>query len=986
MNKRLVLAALMLASAMRCIPAYAGTDTLDTCRLHTLADSIDLYLSPLADVRTGITALSFHLGKGKKLSISFSRELGEHPLRQADIERIYGMAARLLPSPYNRYDIEIYSGDTKIEDLANRYFSGLRYPYGKRKKGNATAHVEELTRPFSPSEGLEGRHIALWQSHGYYYNEKENRWKWQRAPFFTTIEDMLTYSYAVDYLAPMLENAGARVYMPRERDAMKREIIIDYGSRGYSETSGGRHGDLQWQDAPGTGFAYSADTCITEGNPFTAGNARMIAAVRNFPATAQYFPDFPETGEYAVYISYKSLPESPSSVLYTVRHAGGESVFSVNQKMGGGTWIYLGTFTFSYGYSGQGVIVQNIPRKGKKMEKGAIVTTDAVRFGGGMGNISRGQAGTSGFPRFAEAARYWLQWAGFPEKVYTPEQGTDDYKDDYQSRGLWVNSLRDDFGIPADIAVALHTDAGIAGGDSTTGTLAIYTKVSDNKDIMADGTSRLASRELADIIQTTVVNDIRSCYDHAWNRRGLWDRPYTEARYPDVPAVLIEMLSHQNINDMRLALDPHFRFILARGIYKGILRFLSFRDGIDCSVQPLPPRLISAIADKSDSTVRLSWRETIDRSEPTAAADSYIVYTMSEIPGESTGAFDNGIIVNDTVCSMKIEAGRIYSYRVAAVNAGGISFPSGTLSAGLGCTEKEILIINAFDKTSAPTDYGLSIPGAEGFSAGGGIPYMCDYSYTGDQYCFDRSKVWVHDDRPGFGASYINYAPERLAGNSFDYPSVHGAPLAEMGITFSSAVPEALDSGLNDISSYDAVDIIYGREDAGAITESMMDVLGKYRSTGGKILMSGSNIGRDIFDGICRRPVQDIPGPGTVPDSSGSDKRRQDFIRYLFGVEWSNSDASPDGMAYLESDRDTVIMFHTRPNSDVYNAAPVDAYLPVTENTVPLLRYTDGNTVAATIYSEGDYRGIIMGFPIETIASRRQIGYLLREAMSWLFE
>ncbi len=47
----------------------------------------------------------------------------------------------------------------------------------------------------------------------------------------------------------------------------------------------------------------------------------------------------------------------------------------------------------------------------------------------------------SGLPRYLEGARYWLQWAGMPEYIYSPYHGEDDYKDDYTSRGNWVNYL-----------------------------------------------------------------------------------------------------------------------------------------------------------------------------------------------------------------------------------------------------------------------------------------------------------------------------------------------------------------------------------------------------------------------------------------------------------------------------------------------------------------------------------------------------------------
>lgn len=114
--------------------------------------------------------------------------------------------------------------------------------------------------------------------------------------------------------------------------------------------------------------------------------------------------------------------------------------------MGGGTWIYLGHFDFAKGENAH-VELSNLSRK-----NGKTVTADAVKIGGGYGNIARrvddshidenpGNSSinysytTSGYPRFTEAARYWLQWAGFPEKVYSPSQGKNDYTDDYKCRG-----------------------------------------------------------------------------------------------------------------------------------------------------------------------------------------------------------------------------------------------------------------------------------------------------------------------------------------------------------------------------------------------------------------------------------------------------------------------------------------------------------------------------------------------------------------------
>ena len=38
----------------------------------------------------------------------------------------------------------------------------------------------------------------------------------------------------------------------------------------------------------------------------------------------------------------------------------------------------------------------------------------------------------SGYPRFCEAARYWMQWAGIPDSVYSDSHGKNDYTDDYK--------------------------------------------------------------------------------------------------------------------------------------------------------------------------------------------------------------------------------------------------------------------------------------------------------------------------------------------------------------------------------------------------------------------------------------------------------------------------------------------------------------------------------------------------------------------------
>ena len=72
--------------------------------------------------------------------------------------------------------------------------------------------VRNVSRPNTITHGLYNRHIALWASHGRFYNAKTGAWEWQRPNLFGTNEDLFTQTIVVPYLIPMLQNAGAVVH------------------------------------------------------------------------------------------------------------------------------------------------------------------------------------------------------------------------------------------------------------------------------------------------------------------------------------------------------------------------------------------------------------------------------------------------------------------------------------------------------------------------------------------------------------------------------------------------------------------------------------------------------------------------------------------------------------------------------------------------------------------------------------------------------
>ena len=79
----------------------------------------------------------------------------------------------------------------------------------------------------------------------------------------------------------------------------------------------------------------------------------------------------------------------------------------------------------------------------------------------------------------------------------------------------------------------------------------------------------------------------------------------------------IELMSHQNFEDMKYGLDPAFRFDVSRAVYKGILRFLSRRYNTPYVVQPLPVGHFS-IKAQGGGRYNLSWRQTTDPLQKTA--------------------------------------------------------------------------------------------------------------------------------------------------------------------------------------------------------------------------------------------------------------------------------------------------------------------------------------------------------------------------------
>ena len=900
----------------------------------------------------------------KKVTLFANEALEDIPFREYNVSELYASIAPLFP---NASKIVILTRDTDIESLIPEYDRKGR-PNKKRLysiKESKYPLTRSLSTPHEIKNGLQNRHIALWQSHGLYYAQTAHRWEWQRARMFGTVEDLFTQSFVLPYLTPMLENAGATILIPRERDPQIHEIIIDNDRSTPGSEYKELDGEKAWSDGEKAGFGHIQATYTNGENPFTQGTYRQTVTQRKGKESLiEWIPEIPESGNYAVYASYQSFPNSTEQALYTIHHAGGETTIAVNQTMGGGTWIYLGNFKFTaHEQAHERIVLTNQSNK-----SGKIITADAIKIGGGMGNIARSplespypiEAETSGYPRFTEAARYWLQWAGIPDSIYSKSAFRNDYQDDIYARPRWVNYLKEQTHIPIDMAFAFHSDAGTTPDDSIIGTLGIYMSKS-NDGIYTNRKSREIARDLTDMIQTQILSDVRKVYNPQWSRRGMWNQSYIEARIPDVPTMLLELLSHQNFADMRYGLDPRFRFLICRAIYKGMLRYICFQNKQEPIVQPLPPdRLYTELVETNK--VRIGWKAVQDTLEESASPTAYILYSRKD-----SGGFDNGTLVKGEEIILPIETGIIHSYKVAAVNKGGISFPSEIVSvyrSPKGEKEKTVLIVNGFDRISGPASFESAADSLAGFlyAVDRGVPYLNDIAFIGDQFEFRRSATWNSNDNNGHGDSYNNYAGQVIAGNTFDYPFIHGQAMAETGYSFVSCSHKSLAEGVVKPDTYPIIDLILGKQRQPVITPVLQDTLRSYLAQGGNLLVSGTNLFSDSWGNAQDRTFVEEVLKGKLASRNASKE----------GIV--NSCASPYG--YING-RYT---FRTRPNPICYSIESVDGVLPADKLAHTILRYPENNIGAGIVY-EGKYRTCSLGFPFEALQTPSERNRLMESIL-----
>jgi hypothetical protein len=439
--------------------------------------------------------------------------------------------------------------------------------------------------------------------------------------------------------------------------------------------------------------------------------------------------------------------------------------------------------------------------------------------------------------------------------------------------------------------------------------------------------------------------------------------------------MLLELLSHQNLADQRFGFDPRFRFHVSRAVYKGILRYLANTSGTGYVVHPLPVSNL-ALAPLGGKSVRLSWEPVTDRLESTAVPSSYRVYMRT-----GSGGFDNGTPVAGTTFDIDLPSyDEIYSFRVTAVNDGGESFPSETVSVGLKPeSEDMVLIVNAFDRISGPAWFDRDGMAGVAWWDDRGVADHYNFSGVGDQYDFERRSPWTDDDNAGWGSSYSDSEGRIIAGNTFDFPYTHGLSVMAAGRSFVSVSDEVFNSDNFDLKPWCAVDLLFGEEKSTPsvsnpeekefqiYTQPFLRSLERMKEASMPVFMSGAYAGSELL------MMADSSITATVMSTLHFKPRTGHAVRS--GELYSTDIARPHFTGNFS--------FNTGSADEIYAAEAPDAIEPADKASSTAFRYSENNTSAAVMHM-GEVRSFVMGFPFETIMSQEERDSLMKQVLNFL--
>jgi len=293
-------------------------------------------------------------------------------------------------------------------------------------------------------------------------------------------------------------------------------------------------------------------------------------------------------------------------------------------------------------------------------------------------------------------------------------------------------------------------------------------------------------------------------------------------------------------------------------------------------------------------------------------------------------------------------------------------------------------VVNAFDRLSAPAWFeGGEISGFADF-IDAGVADRLSIGYTGRQTDLVTASPFRTNDAPGHGASQAAWEARPIAGNTFDYPALHGRSIRAAGRSFCSCSGAALAAGQVDIRTFGLVDLILGEQKrtpwptaAGdslrgprydAFSPGLCAAIDTLLARRGGLLLYGAYIGSD-------------PCAGKAPEAPAVQ-----FIEKKLHYRWSAGHASSDGRLFSADERfwpkGSPFRFNTLPDERIYAVEAPDAIEPVNGSRT-ILRYVE-NQFSAAIAWKKEHAVAALAFPFEAVIDDGERDQLMSALLRFL--
>lgn len=565
----------------------------------------------------------------------------------------------LPPAVENRLEIaagaiNALSNATAIHLLVRHPGEALRPPPRRARNTPPAPKVSPSIAPdpsrFPFGQALRGKTIALSPGHGYIYYDNLGRYSTQRGRIFWNncgdcrgiVEDFETHEIVIEHLIPLLEGAGAKVILVRERSYSPAGAISDDGGAEFTESSGTFSAGA---NPGGHGGAYRVGTASSAGS---------------WTITA------PISGPQVLSAWFVSAPSRAADALLEVN---GTHRFLFDQRTHGQRWAPVGTFDLD---AGQTITV--------RLSSPGEIVYDAIRLGAGTH--------TSNNPWWQMGAEVYAEYQNAPPAI--------------QALGDVTTRPRYAEYYGADVYLSVHSNASGAADSTAAGTSVYRYNCGTFPDHSADPPPAqcddpTGSDRLQELVHQSFIASIRGNWDANWRDRGRLVANFGELReLAGIPGILIETAFHDNVRladgsnlrmtDNQALHDPRWRRAAAFGLYRGLSEFLA---GVGGPLVLDPPSTVAALrVDHTRIEVRFST---------VTGADGYRIYSAC---GSRT--FDQGrIYLSSPAILDNLPAEAACGFKIASLNAAGEGLPSKIVSARPSGRRSQILVIDGFDREDA---------------------------------------------------------------------------------------------------------------------------------------------------------------------------------------------------------------------------------------------------------------------------------------------